>query len=134
MAQDATQTDATPQPATASPAAQDASAAPFQVTQAAYAQLREIIAQDPSQGAWLRVAVLGGGCSGFQYQFELTDAPADDDLRLADGDVGVLVDEVSLPFLDGAVLDYKRELIGARFAVENPNAASSCGCGISFSM
>jgi iron-sulfur cluster assembly accessory protein len=85
----------------------------------------------------LRVAVDGGGCSGFQYDISLDD-PAEDDLVLAGaGDTAserVVIDAVSLPFLENAVIDYTEELIGARFVIENPNATSSCGCGTSFSM
>lgn len=82
----------------------------------------------------LRVAVLGGGCSGFSYQFTLEDAPAADDLVIEAGAAAVLIDPVSLPFLSGARIDFKRELVGARFAIENPNATSACGCGTSFSI
>ncbi|MGB0507674.1 MAG: HesB/IscA family protein [Pikeienuella sp.] len=82
----------------------------------------------------LRVAVLGGGCSGFQYEFTLVDGPDDDDLILAAGPGSVLIDPVSQPFLSGSVIDFQDELIGARFAVNNPNATSSCGCGTSFSI
>ncbi|MEL6977688.1 MAG: iron-sulfur cluster insertion protein ErpA [Pseudomonadota bacterium] len=103
------------------------------VTDAAFDRLEEIIAAEASPKQ-LRVAVLGGGCSGFQYKFELEDAAAEDDLVLARGEIKVLIDPVSLPFLEGAVIDYKRELIGARFAIDNPNASSSCGCGTSFAV
>lgn len=82
----------------------------------------------------LRVAVLGGGCSGFQYEFTLVDTAEDDDLVLTAGPGAVLIDPVSLPFLSGSVIDFQDELIGARFAVNNPNATSSCGCGTSFSI
>ena len=82
----------------------------------------------------LRVAVLGGGCSGFSYEFTLEDTTAEDDLVLEAGPAAVLIDPTSLPFLSGSVIDFKNELIGARFAVENPNATSSCGCGTSFSI
>ena len=81
----------------------------------------------------LRVAVEGGGCSGFQYEIKLDD-PADDDLVLEGQGQKVVVDTVSLPFLENAVIDFTEELIGARFTIENPNASSSCGCGTSFSM
>ncbi len=104
---------------------------PPKVTPRAFARLAEINAS--SQGQALRVAVEGGGCSGFQYEIKL-DAPADDDLVLEGAGERVVVDSVSLPFLSGAVIDFSEELIGARFVIENPNAASSCGCGISFSM
>ncbi|MBJ3761849.1 iron-sulfur cluster assembly accessory protein [Maribius pontilimi] len=104
---------------------------PPKVTDRAFARLSEIGASE--QGQALRVAVEGGGCSGFQYEIKL-DAPADDDLVLEKDGERVLVDSVSLPFLAGAVIDFSDELIGARFVIENPNATSSCGCGTSFSM
>ncbi len=81
-----------------------------------------------------RVTVSGGGCSGFQYGFDFDETIADDDVIFEHGSVKVLVDEISLQFLGGAVLDYKEELIGSYFALENPNASSTCGCGTSFSI
>ncbi|CRL11610.1 HesB/IscA family protein [Phaeobacter italicus] len=104
---------------------------PPKVTERAFARLAEIGAAD--QGKALRVAVEGGGCSGFQYEIAL-DAPQSDDLVLEGQGEKVVVDEVSLPFLENAVIDFTEELIGARFVIENPNATSSCGCGTSFSM
>lgn len=82
----------------------------------------------------LRVAVLGGGCSGFSYEFSLEDDAAEDDLVIEAGGAAVLIDPVSLPFLSGSTVDFRNELIGARFAIENPNATASCGCGVSFSI
>ncbi|SET29769.1 Iron-sulfur cluster assembly accessory protein [Oceanicella actignis] len=108
-------------------------ALPPKVTERAFERLSQI-AREAGRPALLRVAVDGGGCSGFQYRIELADAPAEDDLRIARGDAMVLIDPVSLPFLSGATIDFTRELIGARFAVDNPNASSSCGCGTSFSI
>lgn len=105
---------------------------PPMVTDRAYARLAEIAAEVDGPTA-LRVAVEGGGCSGFQYDIKL-DAPAEDDLVLEKDGQKVLVDSVSLPFLENAVIDYTDDLIGARFVIENPNATSSCGCGTSFSM
>ncbi len=109
---------------------------PPRVTPRAFARLAEINAANGSASA-LRVAVEGGGCSGFQYEIKLDD-PAPDDVVLEgateSGVQKVLIDAVSLPFLQNAVIDYSEELIGARFVVENPNATSSCGCGTSFSM
>ncbi|WP_209424645.1 iron-sulfur cluster assembly accessory protein [Pararhodobacter sp. SW119] len=105
---------------------------PPKVTDRAFARLAEI-AEDAGEARPLRVAVAGGGCSGFQYEITL-DEPAEDDLVLEKDGQRVLVDPVSLPFLSNAVIDFSDELIGARFVIENPNAASSCGCGISFSM
>lgn len=106
---------------------------PPKVTPRAFARLAEINAGAASPRA-LRVAVEGGGCSGFQYDLKLEDAPAEDDLVLEGGGERVLIDPVSLPFLENAVIDFTDELIGARFVIENPNASSSCGCGTSFSM
>ena len=81
-----------------------------------------------------RISVSGGGCSGFQYGFTFDSIKNDDDVVFKHGDIKVLVDDVSLEFLKGAVLNYKEELIGSYFAIENPNAASTCGCGTSFSI
>lgn len=105
---------------------------PPRVTDRAFARLAEI-AQETGDIKALRVAVEGGGCSGFQYDIRLDD-PAEDDMILEKDGMKVLVDTVSLPFLSNAVIDFTEELIGARFVIENPNASSSCGCGISFSM
>ena len=108
---------------------------PPKVTERAFARLAEIGAG--AEGKALRVAVEGGGCSGFQYDISL-DAPAADDLVLegsgAHAGEKVVVDQVSLPFLANAVIDFSEELIGARFVIDNPNATASCGCGTSFSM
>ncbi|EAP76473.1 MULTISPECIES: HesB/IscA family protein [Roseovarius] len=104
---------------------------PPKVTDRAFERLAEIGAG--AQGQALRVAVEGGGCSGFQYEIKL-DAPEADDLVLEGQGERVVVDAVSLPFLTGATIDFTEELIGARFIIDNPNASSSCGCGTSFSM
>ena len=104
---------------------------PPKVTDRAFARLAEI--NDGAASRPLRVAVLGGGCSGFQYEIKMDDAESDD-LVLEGSGQRVVVDPVSLPFLAGAVIDFTDELIGARFVIENPNATSSCGCGTSFSM
>ena len=106
---------------------------PVRVTERAFDRLAEI-AEDAGEAKALRVAVLGGGCSGFQYEFVLEDEPAEDDTVIEGKGQRVLVDPESLPFLSGSVVDFKDELIGARFAVENPNATSTCGCGTSFSI
>ena len=104
---------------------------PPTVTERAFARLAEIgAAQD---GKALRVAVEGGGCSGFQYEIDL-DNKNDDDLVLEGKGESVVVDSTSLPFLYDAVIDFSEELIGARFVINNPNAKSSCGCGTSFSI
>ncbi|MGB2409342.1 MAG: HesB/IscA family protein [Paracoccaceae bacterium] len=104
---------------------------PPKVTERAFARLAEINAGNEGQA--LRIAVEGGGCSGFQYDIRL-DTPAEDDLVLEGDGQKVIVDSTSLPFLENAVIDFSQELIGARFVIENPNASSSCGCGTSFSI
>jgi iron-sulfur cluster insertion protein len=105
---------------------------PPRVTERAFARLAEI-AEEAGGPCALRVAVEGGGCSGFQYDIKL-DAPAADDLVLEKDGLKVLIDSVSLPFLADAVIDFSDDLIGARFVIDNPNATSSCGCGTSFSI
>jgi iron-sulfur cluster assembly accessory protein len=105
---------------------------PPKVTDRAFARLAEIN-DAAGEAKALRVAVEGGGCSGFQYDIKLDD-PAEDDIILERQGQKVVVDSVSLPFLSDAVIDFSEELIGARFVIENPNATSSCGCGTSFSM
>ncbi|MGV6803781.1 MAG: HesB/IscA family protein [Ruegeria sp.] len=104
---------------------------PPTVTERAFDRLVEIGAADKGQA--LRIAVEGGGCSGFQYEIAL-DLPKEDDLVLEGKGQKVVVDAISLPFLENATIDFTQELIGARFVIENPNATSSCGCGTSFSM
>lgn len=90
--------------------------------------------EDGGEALKMRVSVLGGGCSGFQYVFDFDRTVNDDDHVFERDGVEVLVDDVSLDLLAGAQLDYKDELIGAYFAVENPNATASCGCGTSFAI
>ena len=104
---------------------------PPNVTDRAFERLSEIGAA--ADGKALRVAVDGGGCSGFQYNIDL-DVPKDEDMILEGRGERVVVDAVSLPFLAGATIDFTEELIGARFVIDNPNATSSCGCGTSFSI
>ena len=82
----------------------------------------------------LRLSVLGGGCSGFSYEFNLEDAPAADDLVISRDGARMVIDDVSLPYLEGSVVDFVDDLIGQSFQVKNPNATASCGCGTSFSI
>ncbi len=103
------------------------------LSEAAARRVLAIQAHDPTT-AGLRVAVLGGGCSGFQYDITLAQGPADDDLVIEDFGAKLFVDQVSIPLLAGSVVDWTDELIGASFKVKNPNAVSSCGCGVSFSV
>jgi iron-sulfur cluster assembly accessory protein len=106
----------------------------FRVTPRAAAQVAEIAAREGKPQAGLRLAVAAGGCSGFQYRFGLEDAPAEDDLVIQEGPARVFVDPVSLDLLAGAELDWTEALIGAHFAVRNPQAISACGCGTSFAV
>jgi len=104
---------------------------PPKVTNRAFKRLSEINAGN--DGKALRIAVEGGGCSGFQYEISLGN-PTEKDLVIEGDGEKVIIDAASLPFLENAIIDYADELIGARFVIENPNATSSCGCGTSFSI
>ncbi len=106
----------------------------FRVTPRAAAQVAEIASREGRPRAGLRLAVDAGGCSGFQYRFALEDAPAPDDLVVQEGPARIFVDPVSLELLNGAELDWAEALIGAHFAVRNPQAVSACGCGTSFAV
>ncbi len=105
----------------------------FSVSDRAAERVAEIVAAQGKPAA-LRVAVLAGGCSGFQYKFELDEAAQPDDLVLEHGGARILVDSASLDLLGGSQLDYTDALMGAHFTVKNPNATSACGCGTSFSL
>lgn len=109
-----------------------AQATPFRLTDRAAARISEITVAQAA--AALRVEVLAGGCNGFQYRFDLDQAPAEDDIIIEQGAAKVFIDPASLELLAGSELDYTDALMGAHFAVKNPNAASSCGCGTSFSV
>jgi iron-sulfur cluster assembly accessory protein len=105
----------------------------FSVTDQAFTRVAEIVAAEGRPAA-LRVAVLAGGCSGFQYKFDLDEAVQPDDFVVERGPAKVVVDRVSLDLLAGAELHYADELMGSYFTVRNPNATSACGCGTSFSI
>jgi iron-sulfur cluster assembly accessory protein len=102
------------------------------VTERAARRIGEILKAEP--GAMLRVSVQGGGCSGFQYKFDVERAKTDDDVSIARDGVTVLIDSVSMQFLAGSEIDFVDDLIGASFKVNNPKAKASCGCGTSFSL
>ena len=106
---------------------------PVTLTERAARRIAEILKEEPDN-TMLRLAVTGGGCSGFQYDFCLDDSRADDDLLIASGGAVVIIDQVSLDFLKGSEIDFVEEMIGASFKVTNPNATASCGCGTSFSV
>ena len=103
------------------------------MTERAARKIGEILRSEPS-GAMLRLSVMGGGCSGFQYKFDVERDQADDDILIARDGITVLVDPVSLEYLAGSEIDYVDGLIGAAFKVNNPKAKASCGCGTSFSL
>lgn len=103
------------------------------VTEAAAKRIAFLMAQE-ADGAKLRVAVNGGGCSGFQYSFGFDAQVNDDDLVLERDGAVVLIDGASLAFLGGAEIDYVDDLMAAHFQINNPNATASCGCGTSFSV
>jgi iron-sulfur cluster assembly accessory protein len=100
------------------------------------AAARRILAIGEAEGRalMLRLMVEGGGCSGFQYKFDLVDAAEPDDLKIQRDGAVALIDDVSVPFVMGSEIDFVEELAGAEFRVRNPNAISSCGCGVSFSI
>ena len=103
------------------------------ITDRAAQRIGEILATEPA-GAKLRISVNGGGCSGFQYGFDVDGERQADDLLLERGSASVLIDEVSLQYLKGSTVDFVDDLIGQSFRIENPQATASCGCGTSFSI
>jgi len=104
------------------------------ITDNAARRIAALKAQEEAGDAFLRIAVSGGGCSGFQYGLTFDEETNPDDLVFEHGGVRVVVDEVSLDLLNGAEIDFVEDLMGASFQIRNPNAASSCGCGNSFSI
>ncbi|HEV2301820.1 MAG TPA: iron-sulfur cluster insertion protein ErpA [Stellaceae bacterium] len=104
------------------------------VSESAARRIAALKAQEAQNDAFLRIAVSGGGCSGFQYGLSLDDRRNEDDVVFERDGVAVIVDQVSLDLLNGAEIDFVEDLMGASFQIKNPNAASSCGCGNSFSI
>lgn len=103
------------------------------MSESAAKQINAIMAKQ-GKDMYLRIAVNGGGCSGFQYAFDFADTPNGDDLVIERVGARILIDEVSQEFLKDSEIDYVNELIGAAFKINNPNAVASCGCGTSFSL
>ena len=101
---------------------------------AALTKLKDLIAEENNPGLMLRVFVQGGGCSGFQYGFTFDDIKNEDDFDFSYDTVAVLVDSMSMQYLNGASIDYKEDLMGASFVINNPQATTTCGCGSSFSV
>jgi len=104
------------------------------VTENAARRIAALRTQEEADGAFLRIAVSGGGCSGFQYGFTFDEQRSDDDFVFERDGIAVVVDDVSLGLLNGAEIDFVEDMMGASFRINNPNAASSCGCGNSFSI
>jgi len=111
----------------------DASTLHVTLSERAARRIVSILAKEPL-GTALRVSVSGGGCSGFQYDFDLDRDRADDDLVIERNGAVVLIDSVSLPYVGGSEIDFVDDLIGQSFQIRNPNATASCGCGTSFSI
>jgi iron-sulfur cluster insertion protein len=107
---------------------------PIRISDAVVDKVAALLAEENDSALALRIYVTGGGCSGFQYGFAFDDAPKDDDVRVERGPITVLVDAMSLQYLAGAEIDFEDSLEGARFVIRNPNAATTCGCGSSFSV
>ena len=103
-------------------------------TDSAAAKVRALLDEEQNQNLKLRVFVTGGGCSGFQYGFTFDENQEEGDTRVDKGGVALLVDPMSVQYLQGAEIDYKEDVQGAQFVIRNPNAATTCGCGNSFSV
>lgn len=103
------------------------------ISESAARRIANILSSEPS-GTALRISVSGGGCSGFQYGFDLDQRRAPDDIVIERGGATVVIDPVSLPYMGGSEIDFVDDLIGQSFQVRNPNATASCGCGTSFSI
>jgi len=104
------------------------------VTSSAITKISDILAEENNPSAKLRTFVQGGGCSGFNYGFTLDEEQNEDDFIIEEGGIKILVDSMSMQYLQGAVIDYKDELMGSNFVISNPNATTTCGCGSSFSV
>ncbi|MDX1527897.1 MAG: iron-sulfur cluster insertion protein ErpA [Gammaproteobacteria bacterium] len=106
----------------------------IELTSSAAHKVQELVTKQGRESALLRVYIQGGGCSGFQYGVTFEDSPQDDDTVIEKDGVSLLVDPLSFQYLMGSEVDYKEDLQGARFVINNPNAATTCGCGSSFSI
>lgn len=107
---------------------------PLLFTEAAARKVRELMVEEGNPELKLRVYIQGGGCSGFQYGFAFEEAMQEDDIAIVTDGVTLIVDPISLQYLEGAEVDYQESLTGAQFVIRNPNAKTTCGCGSSFSV
>lgn len=125
-----------PMPMDDQSAAESAATGAFPVTfsESAVTKIKDLLSEENNPGLKLRVFVAGGGCSGFQYGFTFDEAQEEDDMVLDKEGITVLVDAMSLQYLDGAEVDYQERLEGSQFVISNPNVTSTCGCGSSFSV
>lgn len=106
----------------------------LKISDDAVTRINQLLATKDNPDLKLRVFIQGGGCSGFQYGFQFDQDKQEDDIAIQQGEIQVLVDMLSLQYLGGAEIDYKDDLMGSRFLVNNPNAQTTCGCGSSFSV
>jgi iron-sulfur cluster assembly accessory protein len=104
-----------------------------EISDAAARRITKIVAGDPGK-IGLRVSVEGGGCSGFSYKFDLVDSKNDDEVAIEKDGATVFIDDISLVYMGGSVIDFVDDLMGQSFQIRNPNAVASCGCGTSFSV
>ncbi|MCK5191036.1 MAG: iron-sulfur cluster insertion protein ErpA [Methylococcales bacterium] len=109
-------------------------AEPIVFTDSAAKKVGALIAEEGNDNLKLRVYISGGGCSGFQYGFTFDEEISEDDTQIENGGVTVLIDSMSVQYLNGAEIDYKEDISGAQFVIRNPNASTTCGCGSSFSV
>lgn len=107
---------------------------PMYVSPSAVTKINNLVAEEGNPDLKLRVYVTGGGCSGFQYGFSFDEQVADDDTAINDSGATVLIDSLSIQYLNGSTVDYLEGLEGSRFVINNPNATTTCGCGASFSI
>lgn len=106
----------------------------IEITESALSKIADILAEENNPKAKLRTFVQGGGCSGFSYGFTLDEEQTEDDFLIEKSGASLLVDSMSMQYMQGAVIDYKEELMGSSFTINNPNATTTCGCGSSFSV
>lgn len=105
-----------------------------EITESAKAKILDLFLEEGDPELKLRTFVQGGGCSGMQYGFTFDDEQSEDDFEIPLGDTKILIDSMSMQYLAGAVIDYKEDIMGAAFSIQNPNAQTTCGCGSSFSV
>jgi len=104
------------------------------ITNDAFKKINDLLSEENNPKLKLRTFVQGGGCSGFQYGFTFDEDQNDDDFLIEKDSVKILIDAMSMQYLEGAVIDYKEDIMGASFSIKNPNAETTCGCGSSFSV